>query len=277
MVAARRLARLHVGARRDTTWLDPVTSFELLEAAGVPVAPWASARSAEECARAADGLGYPCVIKADVAGVLHKSDVGAVRLGIGDPAAAAEAYREFERRFGDGLRGVVVQAQQEAALELLVGAMRDPRSARSSSSAPAASKPSCATTGSCSLPRSPGQQPGAPSRASAWRRCSTASAAGPSSRSTGGRPRPSHRAARRTIPEIQQLDLNPVLVDARRLRRRRRADRRRGCPLRRRAGPRPARTSARIKIAKHRQRTTVIEPRRNGLAVRARPAGAPTR
>ena len=69
-VAARRLARLHAGAVADTTWLDAVPSFELLEAAGLPVVPWAYARSPDECARAAGGIGFPCVVKADAAEVL---------------------------------------------------------------------------------------------------------------------------------------------------------------------------------------------------------------
>jgi hypothetical protein len=125
-VEARRLARFHAGADRDTTWLDPVDSFELARAAGLPVVAWSYARSADECARAADSMGSPVVVKADVANVLHKSDAGAVRLGIVDPAAAAETYRHFERRFGTNMRGVVVQAQHLASLELLVGVTRDP-------------------------------------------------------------------------------------------------------------------------------------------------------
>ena len=125
-VGARRLARMHAGGAAETTWLDAVASFELLEAAGLPIVTWAYARSPDECARAADGIGFPCVVKADAAEVLHESDAGAVRLGSGDPTAAAETYRDFERRFGNGLRGVVVQAQQVAALELLVGVTRDP-------------------------------------------------------------------------------------------------------------------------------------------------------
>ena len=125
-VGARRLARLHARAPAQTTWLDAVTSFELLEAAGLPVVPWAYACSPAECARAADGIGFPCVIKADAAEVLDMRDAGAVRLGIGHTIGAAETYRDFERRFGDLLRGVVVQAQQVATLELLVGVRRDP-------------------------------------------------------------------------------------------------------------------------------------------------------
>ena len=66
------------------------------------------------------------MIKAEVTAALHKSDVDAVRLGIGDAATAVEQYRQFEQRFGRSLRGVLVQSQQAAALELLIGALRDP-------------------------------------------------------------------------------------------------------------------------------------------------------
>jgi acyl-CoA synthetase (NDP forming)/GNAT superfamily N-acetyltransferase len=125
-VAVRRLARRHIDVHGDTAWLDQASSFELLEAAGVSVAPWAFAASAEDCADAADRLGPLVVIKAEVIGALHKSDVDAVRLGIGDAATAAEQYRQFEQRFGRSLRGVLVQSQQSAALELLIGALRDP-------------------------------------------------------------------------------------------------------------------------------------------------------
>jgi acetate---CoA ligase (ADP-forming) len=125
-VAVRRLARGHTDAQGNTAWLDPASSFELLEAAGVSVAPWAIAASAADCAEAADRLGPLVVIKADVTGELHKSDVDAVRLGIGDAVTAAETYRGFEKRFGASLRGVLVQTQQVTPLELLVGAVRDP-------------------------------------------------------------------------------------------------------------------------------------------------------
>ena len=125
-VAVRRLARGHIAAQGDTTWLDPVSSFELLEAAGVPVAPWVFANSALDCADAAERLGPLVVIKADVTGELHKSDVDAVRLGIGDTATAAKIYRGFEQRFSTSLRGVLVQTQQATGLELLVGTVRDP-------------------------------------------------------------------------------------------------------------------------------------------------------
>ncbi len=70
-------------------------------------------------------MACPCVVKADVAGVVHKTEEGAVRLGITDAESAADVYREFQRRFGDRLDGVVVQSQVPAGLELRVEAIRD--------------------------------------------------------------------------------------------------------------------------------------------------------
>jgi hypothetical protein len=124
-VAVRRLARRHASAGADPTWLDPASSFELLEAAGVTVAPWAVVRSPADCAAATRRLGPTVVVKADVAGLLHKSDVDAVRLGISDADVAAKTYGEFEHQFGPDLVGAVVQTQLEGDVELLVGVARD--------------------------------------------------------------------------------------------------------------------------------------------------------
>ena len=125
-VAVRRLARHHSASPDERRWLDPASSFELLEAAGVPIAPWTVVQSAADCADAAARLGPIVVLKADVSGESRKSAADAVRLGIGDASAAAKTYQEFAERFGSALRGVVVQSQQAAAVELLVGAVRDP-------------------------------------------------------------------------------------------------------------------------------------------------------
>ena len=58
--------------------------------------------------------------------VLHKSDEGAVKLGIADAEAAGGAYAHLVERFGDRVRGAVVQAQAAPGLELLVGITRHP-------------------------------------------------------------------------------------------------------------------------------------------------------
>ena len=125
-VDARRLARGHAGVVSEITWLSTVDSFELLTSAGLPVAPSHYARSADECAVAADRLGYPSVVKADTTDVRHKSEAGVVVVGVGDPATARATYEDFAQRFRNRIRGVVIQAQHPSAFELLVGITRDP-------------------------------------------------------------------------------------------------------------------------------------------------------
>jgi hypothetical protein len=65
-------------------------------------------------------------MKADVDGLLHKSDQGAVVLGVATLEDVGKTHDAFSRRFGDRLRGVLVQEQTATGAEFLVGVRRDP-------------------------------------------------------------------------------------------------------------------------------------------------------
>lgn len=85
-----------------------------------------AARPADSCASAlaaATELGYPVVLKTAQPGIAHKSDVGGVVLGIGDPAGLTTAYADLAARLGP-----LVQVCEPAApgTELAVGITRDP-------------------------------------------------------------------------------------------------------------------------------------------------------
>jgi acyl-CoA synthetase (NDP forming) len=105
-------------------WAPAADAFSLLQSAGFPVSAFAMASSAEEAAQTAEGLGFPVVLKAERAGLVHKSDAGAVRLGLRDRAAVAAAFDEFDRLLGPG--PALVQKQASPGIELMVGARRDP-------------------------------------------------------------------------------------------------------------------------------------------------------
>jgi acyl-CoA synthetase (NDP forming) len=105
-------------------WVASAAAFSLLRDAGFPVTPFALVTSSQEAALRAGEMGFPVVIKAERPGLVHKSDVGAVRLGLTDCEAAAEAFEDFERRFGAG--PALLQKQLGAGLELVIGARRDP-------------------------------------------------------------------------------------------------------------------------------------------------------
>jgi acyl-CoA synthetase (NDP forming) len=96
----------------------------LLRAYGVPSCREGLAGSAGEALSVARRIGYPVVLKAIRQEIIHKTEAGAVRLGIRTPRELQGAVREMARRFGQG--PVVVQQQVEAGIELLVGAKRDP-------------------------------------------------------------------------------------------------------------------------------------------------------
>jgi acyl-CoA synthetase (NDP forming) len=103
----------------------------LLADAGFPVVPTRLARNREEVAAAAAAVGFPVALKVASPDVLHKSDVGGVRLGLDDVAAVAEAYDGIVASVGVAvpaarLDGVTVQPMAPPGIELIVGVSRDP-------------------------------------------------------------------------------------------------------------------------------------------------------
>src|SRR5688500_14165611 len=97
---------------------------QLLRAAGVPIPAGLIATDADTLAAAAAGLRAPLVLKAFGPGIVHKSDVGAVRLGLDHdalPAAATAMVGELARH-GLTSPSFYVEEQADAGLELIIGA-----------------------------------------------------------------------------------------------------------------------------------------------------------
>jgi acyl-CoA synthetase (NDP forming) len=108
--------------------LPELESLARLEAAGLPVVRVARAASAEEAAAAARSIGFPVVLKIDAVGLAHKSDIGAVRVGLRDAAevlSAADALLALPLPGGATSRGLLV-ARHLDGRELIIGARRDP-------------------------------------------------------------------------------------------------------------------------------------------------------
>jgi acyl-CoA synthetase (NDP forming) len=98
----------------------------VLAAYGVPVVEERLAKTVEEARAAARAFGYPVVMKAESPTILHKTELGVVKLGIADDAGLARAYAEIEAAAkGHELRGVLVQPMVPG-VEVIVGARVDP-------------------------------------------------------------------------------------------------------------------------------------------------------
>jgi hypothetical protein len=97
----------------------------LLEEAGVPFVLAHRVETLAELREAADGLGYPVVLKA--LGQLHKSDAGGVAVGLVDDEHLEQAYTGMTERLDPPAFSVEQMAPLADGVELIVGARRDPR------------------------------------------------------------------------------------------------------------------------------------------------------
>ena len=131
VAAARALVANVLGEGRE--WMDIAETGALLAAYGVPVARGASTPPDPEAAvAAARALGHPVALKIRSPDILHKSDVGGVRLDLEDDAAVREAARAMLERVArqrpearvDGFE-LQQMARRPRAEELIVGASVD--------------------------------------------------------------------------------------------------------------------------------------------------------
>jgi acetyltransferase len=113
------------------TLLTEIEAKEVLAAYGVPVVLPVACRTVEEAVAAAKQIGYPVVLKLLSSIISHKSDVGGVQLNLADEKAVRAAYAAIENnvnRLGkrDAFEGVSVQAMiRERGYELIIGSSVD--------------------------------------------------------------------------------------------------------------------------------------------------------
>jgi acetyltransferase len=106
-------------------------AMEVLSEYGLVVPRMAFAETGPEAAAVADEIGYPVVVKISSPDILHKSDIGGVRLGL---SSASEVERAFEevvsaaRRFMPSalIMGVTVDQMVPAGKEVILGMAKDP-------------------------------------------------------------------------------------------------------------------------------------------------------
>ena len=114
---------------RGEGWLHPEEADALLGAYGIPLVEARHAGSPEEAGRIAAELGEPVAVKAGGPELPHRSDVGAVALGVTGAAAAERAAvetAEAVRRAGAEPSGTIVQRMAPAGIEMVAGVLADP-------------------------------------------------------------------------------------------------------------------------------------------------------
>ena len=144
----RALKRLNDHARRDFSEGDTTplpapglpesggvvpeyASKAILAPLGIPFPQGGFATSAEEALAVADKVGYPVVLKAQSAGLSHKSDAGGVLLNIKDADELRAAWDKLYSNVSAydaaiALDGALIEGMGERGAELIIGAKSDP-------------------------------------------------------------------------------------------------------------------------------------------------------
>ena len=112
---------------RSEEWLGSGDVWKLLTYYGIPVLPQRIVSSVDAVSAAAAELGGPVALKAIAPGLLHKTEAGAVRLGLStaDVAAAAREMDSRLRSAGMTPGGFLLQRMASPGVEMIVGVVHD--------------------------------------------------------------------------------------------------------------------------------------------------------
>ena len=126
---AQAAAVISAGLAQGPGWLPQPAVHELLKCYGLPMVPTRFVADADAAVVAAAELGEPVALKATAQGLVHKTEAGAVRLGLrsGEDVRAAVAEIEASvRAAGHALSALVVQPMIGGGVEMIVGVVSDP-------------------------------------------------------------------------------------------------------------------------------------------------------
>jgi acetyl coenzyme A synthetase (ADP forming)-like protein len=118
-------------ARRGAGWLTVNETRQVLEAFCLPVPAGGVAETADEAVALADRIGFPVAVKLASHRLVHKTEIGGVRLNLKDRQSVREAYDQIRARLDqegkiDAMEGVLVQPMLKGGVEVMAGMTQDP-------------------------------------------------------------------------------------------------------------------------------------------------------
>jgi acyl-CoA synthetase (NDP forming) len=115
--------------RKGKTVLSHAQAKRLFEAYGIRFGPDGIAGSEEQALAIASQIGYPVALKILSPDLPHKTEAGAVALGVRSPEELAAAYRKLQSNsltMAHEIEGVLVQAMISGGAEVVAGIFHDP-------------------------------------------------------------------------------------------------------------------------------------------------------
>ncbi|MEM4730967.1 MAG: acetate--CoA ligase family protein [Sulfolobales archaeon] len=129
MVAPKEL--IHKALEDGRNKLLEHEAYEFLKAYDLPVPKFGLAVSADEAAELAERIGYPVVLKIVSPDIVHKSDVGGVKVNISSESEVRKWFDTIIQNVRSKaptakVAGILVQEMVPQDLEVIVGSTRDP-------------------------------------------------------------------------------------------------------------------------------------------------------
>ena len=120
-------ARQEYGA----TWLSAEETRKVLAAFALPVPPGGICTSADDAVKLAAKIGFPVALKLASRTIVHKTEFGGVRLNLASESAVRQAFNDVqqrvakENRLGE-MEGVLIEPMISEGVEVMVGMTLDP-------------------------------------------------------------------------------------------------------------------------------------------------------
>ncbi len=117
--------------QRGTGWLTTEETRNILNAIRLSIQAGGVAKTADEAAALASGVGYPVAVKLASHQIVHKTEIGGVQLNLKDEQAVRRAFDSMRMRLAEtnqlgAMEGVLVQPMVTGGVEVMVGVTGDP-------------------------------------------------------------------------------------------------------------------------------------------------------
>jgi acyl-CoA synthetase (NDP forming) len=127
----KRAVRAIIEQSREQGSMGEALTRPILDAYGIPLVAGGIAISQTQAVEIAEEIGYPVVMKINSVDILHKSDVGGIRLNLKNKAEVANAYQNMIQSIQQklpeaNLDGVLIEAMSPKGQEVIIGMKRDP-------------------------------------------------------------------------------------------------------------------------------------------------------
>ena len=101
----------------------------ILEEYGVSVPKYALVKSSKDAASAAKKVGFPLVMKVVSPEILHKTDVGGVKVGVSKTSDVKDTFKDMYKRLSkeSDVKGILLEEMVPSGVELIVGIQNDPQ------------------------------------------------------------------------------------------------------------------------------------------------------